>query len=65
MVMSVSRNHKVIRGKDVIWAEHDPRPCQLPPDWSGGYSTIYTVQSGEDQADGGTMQPLNNPLKNL
>lgn len=40
--------YKVVRGNPVTWAEHDPRPCQIPPDWSGGYSSIYAAQSGED-----------------
>ena len=39
--------YKIVRGKAVKWAEHDPRPCQLPPDWSGGYTSIYAAQSGE------------------
>lgn len=41
--------YKVVRGESVRWAEHDPRPCQIPPDWSGGYTSIYAAQSGEDQ----------------
>ena len=41
--------YKVVRGEAVRWAEHDPRPCQIPPDWSGGYSSIYAAQAGEDQ----------------
>ena len=41
--------YKVVRGEAVQWAEHDPRPCQIPPDWSGGYSSIYAAQSGEDE----------------
>jgi ectoine hydroxylase-related dioxygenase (phytanoyl-CoA dioxygenase family) len=40
--------YKVVRGEEVRWAEHDPRPCQIPPDWSGGYRSIYATQSGED-----------------
>ena len=39
--------YKVIRGEAVQWAEHDPRPCQIPPDWSGGYTSIYAAQAGE------------------
>ena len=39
--------YKIVRGKAVKWAEHGPRPCQLPPDWSGGYTSIYAAQSGE------------------
>lgn len=40
--------YSVVRGKAVHWAHHDPRPCQIPPDWSGGYTSIYAAQSGED-----------------
>ena len=45
---AVTRNtYKIVRGQAVKWAEHDPRPCQIPPDWSGGYTSIYAAQSGE------------------
>ncbi|WP_306113017.1 MULTISPECIES: phytanoyl-CoA dioxygenase family protein [unclassified Roseovarius] len=47
--------YKVVRGAHVIWAEHDPRPCQIPPNWSGGYTSIYAAQSGEDKTAGGMM----------
>jgi ectoine hydroxylase len=43
-----SHAFEIVRGKPVTWAEHDPRPCQIPPDWSGGYTSIYAAQSGED-----------------
>ena len=39
---------KVIRGKPARWAHHDPRPCLIPPDWSGGYTSIFAAQAGED-----------------
>ena len=39
--------HFHIRGKPARWAHHDPRPCLLPPDWSGGYSSIFALQQGE------------------
>lgn len=45
--------YKVIRGEPVLWAHHDPRPCQIPPDWSGGYTSIYAAQSGEDSTAAG------------
>lgn len=49
-------SYTLVRGEPVRWAEHDPRPCQLPPDWSGGYTSIYAAQSGEDApAPGGMM----------
>ena len=40
----------LICGEEARWADHDPRPCQIPPDWSDGYTSIYAAQSGEDQA---------------
>jgi ectoine hydroxylase-related dioxygenase (phytanoyl-CoA dioxygenase family) len=27
----------IVRGKPARWAHHDPRPCEIPPDWSSGY----------------------------
>ncbi len=39
----------IVRGAPARWAHHDPRPCLLPPDWSGGYSSIFAVQQGEDR----------------
>ncbi|MDH3666968.1 MAG: phytanoyl-CoA dioxygenase family protein [Paracoccaceae bacterium] len=47
--------YKIVRGEAVRWAHHDPRPCQIPPDWSGGYTSIYAAQSGEDKEAGGMM----------
>ena len=41
---------EVIRGKPARWARHDGRPCQIPPDWSGGYTSIYAVQQEEETA---------------
>jgi len=43
-----SHAFKVVRGEAVKWAEHDPRPCQIPPDWSQGYTSIYAAQAGEE-----------------
>lgn len=37
-----------VRGEPATWAHHDPEPCPIPPDWSGGYTSIYAYQSGED-----------------
>ena len=42
-----SHAKKIICGENVRWADHDPRPCQIPPDWSGGYTSIYAAQAGE------------------
>jgi len=38
----------IIRGERATWAHHDPRPCLLPPDWSGGYTSIFALQQQED-----------------
>ena len=39
---------RVIRGRPARWAHHDPRPCLIPPDWSGGYTSIFAAQAGEE-----------------
>ena len=41
----------VVRGKPARWAEHDPRPCQIPPDWSGGYTSLFALQQGEEWSE--------------
>ena len=38
---------QVIRGMPAKWADHYPRPCLIPPDWSGGYTPIFTAQDEE------------------
>ncbi len=43
-----SHTYEMVRGAPVRWAQHDPRPCQIPPDWSGGYTSIFAAQAGED-----------------
>lgn len=37
----------IVRGQAARWAHHDPRPCQLPPDWSGGYTSLFAYQREE------------------
>lgn len=39
---------RIVRGKPTRWAHHDPRPCLIPPDWSGGYTSIFAQQQEED-----------------
>ncbi len=39
----------IVRGKRALWAHHDPRPCLIPPDWSGGYTSIFSLQQREDE----------------
>ncbi len=38
----------MVRGEAQCWAHHDPRPCLLPPDWSGGYTSIFALQQEEN-----------------
>jgi ectoine hydroxylase-related dioxygenase (phytanoyl-CoA dioxygenase family) len=38
----------VVRGDAARWATHDPRPCEVPPDWSGGYTSLYAMQQEEE-----------------
>jgi len=46
----------IVRGKRAAWAHHDPRPCLIPPDWSGGYTSIFSLQQEEnDKAAIGAM----------
>ena len=37
-------DQQIVRGQAARWARHDPEPCLLPPDWSGGYTSIFTLQ---------------------
>jgi ectoine hydroxylase len=41
----------IVRGKPARWAHHDPRPCLLPPDWSGGYTSIFALQQKESRSE--------------
>jgi ectoine hydroxylase-related dioxygenase (phytanoyl-CoA dioxygenase family) len=42
-------DQQIIRGSRAPWAHHDPRPCLIPPDWSGGYTSIFALQQEEDE----------------
>lgn len=39
----------IVRGERPRWAHHDARPCLIPPDWSGGYSSIFALQQEENE----------------
>lgn len=43
-IRSPNYHGAILRGERARWAHHDPRPCQVPPDWSGGYSSIFEYQ---------------------
>ena len=38
----------ILRGKRAQFAHHDPRPCLIPPDWSKGYTSIFSLQQEEE-----------------
>tara|TARA_B100001123_G_C15299082_1_gene1020359 strand:+ start:1417 stop:2424 length:1008 start_codon:yes stop_codon:yes gene_type:complete len=38
----------IVKGKPALWAHHDDRPCLVPPDWSGGYTSLYALQQQEE-----------------
>ena len=38
----------IVRGTPARWAHHDPRPCLVPPDWSGGYTSLFALQQKEE-----------------
>jgi ectoine hydroxylase len=40
-------NGTVVRGQQARWIEFDQEPCLNPPDWSGGYSSIFALQQQE------------------
>ena len=50
IVDNIPLSNSVIRGKQAKWAEFDPRPCLMPPDWSKGYSSIFALQQEEGAA---------------
>jgi ectoine hydroxylase-related dioxygenase (phytanoyl-CoA dioxygenase family) len=39
----------IVRGRPARFASFDPRPCELPPDWRGGYQTAWTYQKEEER----------------
>ena len=42
-------DQRIVRGERARWAHHDSRPCLVPPDWSGGYTSIFALQQREDR----------------
>ena len=41
----------IVRGKRPDQAHVDPRPCAMPPEWSGENNSIYANQSGEHKIE--------------
>lgn len=44
-----SQATSVVRGEPALYAHHEPYRMRLPPDWSGGYSSIFEVQQKEER----------------
>lgn len=40
----------IVRGQRARMIQFDPRPCRNPPDWSGGYSSIFALQQQDEVA---------------
>ena len=49
-VLGSENYRKLVRGQAARWAQHDPRPCPLPPNWSAGYPSLYEQQSETGEA---------------
>ena len=45
----------VVRGSPARHARHDPVTLRLPPDWSAGYTSIFSHQAGEDEHTAPTL----------
>ena len=43
-----AHDQTIIRGERAAFAHHDPRPCLIPPDWSRGYTSIFSLQQEEE-----------------
>lgn len=46
----------IVRGKRAEWAEHDPRPCLLPPDWGENYTSIFALQQKSENVTEPTVE---------
>jgi ectoine hydroxylase-related dioxygenase (phytanoyl-CoA dioxygenase family) len=45
--LTSSHAGEIVRGEPARWAVHDPGPCLIPPDWSGGYTSLFALQQKE------------------
>jgi len=43
-----AHDQTLLRGERAAFAHHDPRPCLIPPDWSRGYTSIFSLQQEEE-----------------
>lgn len=49
-IRSARYDGAIIRGKAARYAHIDPEACEVPPDWSHGYTSIFALQQKEDRA---------------
>mgnify|MGYP001479737181 CR=1 FL=1 len=40
-------DQEIVKGHKAEWADHDPRPCLIPPSWDDGYKSIFSYQQNE------------------
>ena len=45
-----AHNTSLIRGEPARWAHFEAQSCRMPPDWSGGYTSIFALQQEEGGA---------------
>jgi len=48
----------IVRGRPARYASFDARPCELPPDFRGGYKPPWAAQQEEDERTGGPAPAL-------
>ena len=53
LVILLLAGDTLVRGADARFAHHEPGDMRLPPDWSGGYTSIFDHQ--EKIKSGGMM----------
>ena len=41
----------ILSGERALYAHHDATPCHIPPDWSGGYTSIFSLQQKETNGE--------------
>jgi len=49
-IPSANYDGAMIRGARARYAHIDPEPCEVPPDWSRGYTSIFALQQQEQAA---------------
>ncbi len=49
LVEQFEHGDELVRGEAPIAMELEQRSFELPPDWSGGYTSIFALQQGDDE----------------